>query len=439
MAELVLGFAVSLLGLWMASRVSDAASGAFALANQVFGAFFLLFRIVNIGVSVVITQNLGAQNRIGADRIARAALGASTWLGLIVSVAIILGAGSLLQLVQAPEKVAALAYPYLQVLALALLFDAFNASMASVMRAHLHARDVMITILIMHALHLALCIPLMKGFGPIPAMGLPGFAVAMIISRVLGIGIHLFLWRWRLQLKPHLEDWWRLHAELLKPAVQIGLPGAAENVAYRIAMLASLTVVSGFGTQALATHSYAAQIMNLIVLFTVALGFSGEILVGHAIGAGDFKRAHRIVKKCLLWGLIISFLIALSAAASASHLLKLFTNEPRIIAGATALLWLTVILEPGRTFNVIVINALRATGDAKFPVYVGVASMLIVMAGGSWFFGSYLQWGLAGIWVAYAADEWVRGIIMLMRWYGLHWLPVARNSRRRALASKLNL
>ena len=79
LAELVLGFGVGLLGLWLASRESDTASAAFALSNHVQGSFFLLFRIISMGVSVVITQNLGAGNLADADRTARAALGASTW------------------------------------------------------------------------------------------------------------------------------------------------------------------------------------------------------------------------------------------------------------------------------------------------------------------------------------------------------------------------
>ena len=51
-------------------------------------------------------------------------------------------------------------------------------------------------------------------------------------------------------------------------------------------MLVSVTVVAGLGTAQLATHSYAMQLMNVIVLVTVALGLAGEILVGHQAGAG---------------------------------------------------------------------------------------------------------------------------------------------------------
>jgi Na+-driven multidrug efflux pump len=421
LAELLLGFGVGLLGLWLASQESDTASAAFALSNHVHATFFLLFRVISMGVSVVITQNLGAGDRLGAERTARAALGASSWLGLGTGLVVLAGARPLLALLNAPAAVQDLAQPYLQMLALALALDAWNASMSAVMRAHLRPRETMFNILLMHAVHLLLCVPLMRGFGPLPALGLAGFALAMAISRVLGLAVHLALWRWRLQLVPRGADWWTLRWARLAPVLHIGLPGAAENVAYRIAMLMSMTVVAGLGVPQLATHSYASQVMNVIVLFCVAVGFACEILVGHLIGAGHLHA----------WGLGVSTCIALAAAITAPWTLRLFTHDADIIASASTLLWLTVLLEPGRTCNVVVINALRATGDARFPVMAGALSMLLVMAGGSWLLGVYFQLGLVGVWIAYAADEWLRGLIMAARWLRLGWVPLAVATRRR--------
>lgn len=435
-AELVLGFGVGLLGLWLASRESDTSAAAFALSNHLQSAFFLLFRIIGMGVSVVITQYLGAGNRVGADQTARASLGASTWLGIGTGLFVFLSAGPLLELLNSPPPVLTLAEPYLQMLAVALVLDAFNASMASVMRAHLHARDTMLNILAMHLVHLLLCLPLMRGFGPIPPLGLVGFALAMALSRAFGMAVHLVLWRWRLQLVPSWRDWWVLPRALLSPVLHIGLPGAAESIAYRIAMLASVTVVAGLGAMELAIHSYTSQIMNIIVLFTVAVGFACEILVGHLIGAGQLREASRIVRKSLYWGLGISFCIAVAAAISAPWTLTLFTHDPAIIASATTLLWITVLLEPGRTCNVVLINALRATGDARFPVYAGAASMLLVMAGGSWLLAVHFKLGLVGVWIAYAADEGLRGMIMAARWFGHGWLPSAVAARRRVIKGR---
>ncbi len=435
LAELVLGFGVGFAGLWLAAQESDGAVAAFALANQLQGTFFLLFRIISLGLGVVVAQYLGAGQRAGADATARAALGAATWLGLASAIVVALGAPVLLRCLQAPSDVLALGVPYLQMLALALVLDAFNACMGAVMRAHMHARDTMLTILAMHALHLLLCVPLMRGWGPLPPLGLVGFALALALSRGSCLVVHLVLWRWRLALVPGAKDWWMLRPALLAPVLHIGLPGAAENIAYRVAMLASVGVVAGMGAGALATQTYVFQIMNVVVLFTVALGMANEILVGHMVGAGQVREAHLLLRKSMVWGLGVSTILALAAAATAQWSMGWFTRDAGIIATATTLLWIAVVLEPGRTCNVVIINALRATGDARFPVLAGAASMLLVMAGGSWFLGSYLGWGLAGVWTAYAADEWVRGLAMAARWAWLGWVPHARATRRRVRAS----
>jgi putative MATE family efflux protein len=433
LAEMVLGFGVGLLGLWLASRESDTSSAAFALANQLQGTFFLLFRIISMGVSVVITQNIGAGNRVGADATARAALGASTWLGLGSAAVVFAGAAPLLASLNAPADVAGLGVPYLQMLALALVLDAFNASMAAVMRAHLHTRDTMFNILSMHLVHLLLCLPLMRGWGPVPAMGLVGFALAMACSRAFGLVVHLLLWRWRLDLVPSVSDWWYMQWRQLAPVLHIGLPGAAENIAYRMAMLVSVSIVAGLGANALAIQTYAFQLMIMIVLFSASIGFACEILIGHMIGAGQLHQANRLLRKAMVWGVGVSTCLAALAAATAPWTLTLFTRDPQIIASATTLLWITVLLEPGRTCNVIIINALRATGDARFPVAAGAASMLLVMAGGSWLLGVHFELGLVGVWIAYALDEWLRGMTMAMRWHTLGWVSAARATRHRVM------
>ena len=126
----------------------------------------------------------------------------------------------------------------------------------------------------------------------------------------------------------------------------------------------------------------------------------------------------------------MSTTIAVLTALTAPWTLRLFTNDATIIAKATTLLWITVLLEPGRTSNIVVITALRAAGDARFPVLVGSVSMVVIMGFGSWLLGVYCGWGLVGVWVAYALDESVRGGIMAARWFGLGWVKQAVASRR---------
>ena len=428
--ELLLGMAVGLAGTLLAARISDGAGAAFALANHVQAALFILFRVIGAGVSVVLTQSLGAGRRDIADELARASLGASSWIGGLTAIAALLAATPLLRLLNAPPEVLPLAVPLLQALAPALLLDAWNATMASVMRAHLRARDTLAVLVAMQLSLLALALPLM------PRLGLPGFALAVVASRALGLGLHLWLWRQRLDLRPQPAHWWRLPRQELGAILHIGLPGAAENIAYRLALMASIAAAGVLGAKALATHAYAQQLMHFILLFGLATGFGAEIVVGHLVGAGRLHEAHRLVRRALARGLVVSVCVALAAALLARPLLGLFSEDEQILATGATLLWLTVLLEPGRTFNLVVINALRAAGDARYPVAVGAVSMALVLAGGSWLLGIHLGLGLPGLWIAYAADEWIRGLLMWRRWARHDWVPAARATHRRLRASR---
>ena len=438
--ELLLGMTVGIVGTAMAARLSDTSGAAFALSHHVFGTLFLLFRIVGAGVGVVITQALGAGRRDAADAVARAVLGASTWIGLAVALPAALMPGTLLGWMNAPAEVLPLAAPLLILLAPAMLLDAWNATMTAVMRAHLRARDTLAVMVAMQVTHLALMGPLMFGAGPVPglpgflqvpALGLPGYAVALIAARLLAIGLQLWLWRMRLGLRPTWGDAWHLRRAELAAVARIGLPGAAENIAYRLAFMVSVAVVGSMGAAALATHAYAQQIIMVVLLFGLATGLSVETVVGHLVGAGHLRLAHRLVRRALVRGLAVSVVVATLAALLGPWTLRLFTSDGHIIAAATTLLWWTVLLEPGRTFNLVVINALRAAGDARYPVLAGAASMVVVLAGGSWLLGSHLGLGLPGVWIAYVADEWLRGLLMWRRWARLGWVPHARATRKR--------
>ncbi|MCE4557609.1 MATE family efflux transporter [Pelomonas cellulosilytica] len=428
--ELLLGIGIGIIGTMLAARLSDDSGAAFGLANQVFASIFVLFRVIGAGVSVAVTQALGAGRRDQADAVARATVGASVWLGAGGAVAALAAAGPLLAMVNAPPEVAPLAATLLRALAPALLVDALNATMASVMRAHLRSREALIVVVVIQAVTLIVALLAM------PHLGLVGYALACLCGRGTGLALHIVLWRARLNLQLRRSDWWRLVRAPLATVLHIGVPGAAENICYRLAFMVSLAAVAQLGALSLATHAYTMQFLHVILMFGLAIAFAVEILVGHMIGAGELHAAHKLVRKSLARGLVLAVVVSGSFALAGPWLLRQFTSDPRIIELGCTLLWCTVLVEPGRVFNMVVINALRAAGDARYPVVAGAASMLLVLAGGSWFLGVHLGLGLVGVWIAYASDEWIRGLLMWRRWATLGWLPYARSSHRKLRRAK---
>ncbi|PXW95471.1 Na+-driven multidrug efflux pump [Sphaerotilus hippei] len=424
LGEFLIGMTVAMAGLWLASKTSDAAAGAFGMINQVLETLMVLFRVLAIGVGVVITQSLGGARPQAARQTALVGLGASTWAGLVAALWVLLANDWTLDVLNAPDAVSALASPYVQTLALALLLEAYNLTMAAILRAHLHARDTLMVMLVMHGIHLLLAFVLMRGVGDWDGLGLFGYAAAFTVSRAVGLGLHLWLWRRRMQLAPRARDWWVCPLPALMPVLRIGVPGAALEMAYRIAFMMSLAAAARLGVAALATQAYTLQTLKYVLLVSMAIGWACEIMVGHLIGAGEFRTAHRLVRKGLRNGLLASGSLALVAAAAAPWLMQAFTRDPGVIAAAQTLLWLSFALETGRVANLVVLGALRSTGDAVYPVAASITSIVLVLGVGSVVLGRHF--GLPGIWVAYAADEWIRGMLLLRRWDTHGWVQHAR-------------
>lgn len=250
----------------------------------------------------------------------------------------------------------------------------------------------------------------------------------MLISRAIGLVLHLMLWRRGMQLVPRWQDWWRLRWAYLQPVLRIGIPGAGTEATYRIAFLVSLSATAKLGVAALATSSYTLQTMRYVLLASMAIGWAVEIMVGRLVGAGKFRDADALVRKGVRNGLVASGFFVLLAALSSPWLMQVFTRDPAVIHAATVLLWISVALELGRVSNLVVTGAIRAAGDVHYPVVIGVSSQLVFLGAGSYFLGAWI--GLPGVWIAYAVDECVRGVLIWMRWRKLGWLHRARTTVR---------
>lgn len=430
LSEHLLHASVSLLLVWLFSAVSDATAATYGLSTQIIRFFFILFRIVSMGSSVVITQHLGAGDREGAERIARASLWAAVWMGVASALVTVLAADFLLDLMKAPAELKAQATAYMLLAGWTLVADSINATAAAVLRANTYTRDAMRLILVSQLISVGAAVPLMLGWFGLPRLGLIGAGFAFLFAGLCLMAMNFTLWRRRLGIVPRLTDWFVPHWQRLAQVMHIGLPGGGENVVYRICFMINLAFVAVIGAEALATHTYLLQIAYFILLSGLAIGFGTEIVVGHHVGAGQLKMADRVVIKALQYGLCSSVLLALVAALAGPQIMGLFSSDAVVVSMGVKVLWVLVCLEPGRTFNLVVINGLRAAGDARFPVAFGVFSMVAVGVGLAWLLGVHLGWGLVGIWIGFAADEWVRGLAMFARWRYLAWVPHAKRTRR---------
>jgi putative MATE family efflux protein len=431
-AEMFLQMLGSLLTVWLVSRISDQMAAVFAMVNHVVFTFIMICRIISVGVGVgvVVAQHVGGGDVQGAKKLARAALAAAMWMGITSCFIMLIGAQQLLQLLQVPSELMPAATPYLRAVGFMFLVDACTFTITAVLRSYGYSRNTMWQTVGTQIVHFSVAVPLMLGLWGLPQLGIWGLIWGSLISRTLVFALGLWQWSKLIDIRMAAADWVTFRRTELAEVLHIGLPGAGEGLAYRLSFMVIMAMVAGMGAQAIATHAYTFQVIHFILLFGMVTGLGTEIVVGHNVGAGRLHSANRAVFTALGWGLFISTGVALLAALFGKPILRIFTQNEAIVALGSELLWLCLLLESGRTFNLVVINGLRAAGDVRFPLFAGVFYMFAVAVGLSWLLGVHWGWGLPGVWIAMALDEWSRGLTMLLRWRSKAWLQHARRVHR---------
>ncbi|MEQ8154635.1 MAG: MATE family efflux transporter [Clostridiaceae bacterium] len=409
----------------MLSRYSDNAVAAVGVSNQLIMMVNILFGLLATGTSVLIAQNLGAGNKNEASKIATVSLALNLVIGIILSLALYLGSGMILRIMGIRQELMGFGTDYLKIVGGFMFLQAILMTCTAIVRSHGFTKASMLITLLMNIIHVIL--DYMFIFGPfgIPVLGVRGVAFSTNVCKVLGLIIILYIVFKKVDRNISIKLLNPFPGKIVSNLMKIGIPTAGEQLSYNLSQLTITYFMNFLGNEALVTKAYVQNIVMFAALFAISIGQGTEILVAHLVGADKKEKAYETCLRSLRSGFLISAAIAFVFAAFRLQLLSLFTENPHIVAQGAMVLVIDVILEPGRSFNVIVINCLRASGDVKFPVYMGILSMWGISVTMSYFLGIYMGLGLAGMWAAFALDEWFRGIFMLWRWRTKKWVNMA--------------
>jgi len=413
----------------MLSHYSSDAVAAMSLASQFAYFIQLLYMMVSIGSSVLITQNLGAGRPRQAGLYGVGSLTLIVGVSLVVSVLIALGGGLVVDLYRLDPQVARYARQFLTIYGGLSFFMAINVGQASILRSWGFARDPMLVNVLCLLLTVggnALCLFGLFGF---PVLGVIGVAASTVASQAVGCVLSAWMIHRRRGLELPLREAKHLPAHIYRSILVIGIPTAGENISYSLSQIVVLAMLSSMGTLALTTYGILMAILRYVFMPGVSIGAAGQLLVGYLVGAGRHGEATRRVYRYFATGISISVVLVVALQVVHRPLLGLFSQDPRVFALAASVLLVSLVLEPGRNLNTIVVPALKGAGDVRVPVCIAIASMWGVSVLGAWFLGVWLGMGLVGVWMAMAADEWLRGIVMLLRWRSGVW-------RRSALISR---
>ncbi|WP_436853076.1 MATE family efflux transporter [Bacillus altitudinis] len=405
----------------MLSQYSDNSVAAVGVSNQLLNLLIVMFSFITTGTTIVIAQLLGASRKQEATQVAYVSLGTNFLISFVISLLMFVLAVPILHMMGLSRELMPDATVFLQIVGLLSFIQALIMTYSAILKSYGFTRDTMYVTIGMNLLNVAGNYLVIFGPFGFPVLGVMGVALSTSFARLIGLTAMILIVRHRIGLRFSFKRMFYIQRTHLKKLLKIGIPSAGEQLSYNGSQMIITLFITFMGTQALAAKVYTQNLMMFIMLFGAAISQGTQILIGRLIGAKEFDAAYRRCMKSLYWAIAISLLSSTALSLSSTHLLTFFTSNSEIIQIASLLLILTIILEPGRSFNMVIINSLRAAGDAKFPVYMAMISMWGIGLPIAYLLGIQLEMGLIGVWISFIVDEWVRGIFMYRRWRSRIW------------------
>lgn len=411
--ELVMESTFAVVDIYFVGQLGASAVATVGLTETY---LFLLYSVamgLAMAVTAIIARRIGEKNKDDAGASAVQSIILAILASLPFAIGGIFFAKELLALMGADEWSLTHGYRYTQWMlggngVIVLLF-VINA----IFRGAGDAAIAMRVLWIANGLNIILDPLLIFGWGPVPAMGIEGAAIATTLGR--GFGVAIQLWTLlkggkHIQVKLFQLIW---DAKVILNIIKTSLGGIGQMVVAMTSWIFIMRILSDVGSEAVAGSTIALRIMMFTLMPAWGLSNAAATLVGQNLGAGSPERAEDSVWKIGFYNMI--FLIAVSVVYFFFNesLMRIFTDNPNVIAiGAE---WLRILSYAYFVYGwwMVSVQAFNGSGDTKTPTKINIVFFWLIQIPLSYVLAIELGWAHSGVFWAVFFSETSVGLYTL--------------------------
>ena len=415
--EFFVGFADSV----MVASLGEAAISGVSLVDFLVQLLIFSFSALATGGAVVAGQYLGNNQIKKAQDSATQLIWFSAILSTILMIVVLFLRHFLIGLLfgQIEADVWANADVYLYFMALSIPFLAIYNAGAAIFRTTNNAATPMQILFICDILNVignAICIYYL-------GWDVRGVAIPTVIARLLAAVLILYFVMdedYKLHIKRTIRH--KFDVVLLRKVLQVGIPYGVENGLFQLGRVLVLSLVSTFGTMAIAANSvgYAIGIFSVLPGFAINLGLTA--VISNCVGANDYEQARYYNKKILIIVVISHIIINAVIFALLPFILGIYNLSPQTAAMASEMvIWhgiFAIIIWP---LSFTLPATFRGAGDSKSVMYISLIVMFTCRIALSYVIADWMGIGVFGTWIAMFIDWYVRAGIYVYRYFSNKW------------------
>lgn len=253
--------------------------------------------------------------------------------------------------------------------------------------------------------------------------GVAGVAVPTLISRIVAAIIMFALSLNSSNLVyVKIKNVFAWNQEMISRILKIAVPNGIENGLFTLGRVLVTSIVALFGTSQIAANSVAGSIDQIAVVVVNAINLGIVVVVGQCIGANDYEQAKYYIKKLMKISYIVTGIIGSAVILLLPWILNLYSlsSEARNLTFILVIMHniMATALHPTAF---VLPNGLRAAGDVKFSMVVGIVSIILFRLGAAVLFGIIFNLGIIGVWIAMGSDWLCRSVCFVIRFIKGKW------------------
>jgi len=391
-------------------------------------SFPVMFLSISLGLgfavagSILIAQYFGAKDHGKVDHVA-----AQTIL-MIVIISIILGiTGYILSplflhtLGVAPEVYDG-ALSFMRVSFIGLIFNFSFFMFQSILRGVGETTVPVYIVLGTVLLNFVLDPLFIYGWGPIPASGVSGAAIATVgtqsIAAIIGFVI---LFKGKYSVRLHLHDL-RPDAAYIKRAFFLGFPASIEQSARALGLIVMTYLITSFGTVSMAAYGVGSNVLQVVMIPAMGLSMAIATLVGQNIGARNMERAARIARLGSVVGFIALEAFGIIIFFTAAPIVQFFVpSDPQVIDAGADFLRIMAFSWGFIGLQFCLTAVFRASGNMVMTMMLTILSQWVFQFPLAYILSKHTSMGIDGIWWSIPISNVVVGVIVVLLYMKGDW------------------
>jgi len=408
MLEMMMESVFALVDLYFVGHLENSsfAVQTVGLTESVLTIIYSLAIGISMAATAVVARRIGEKDPVAAAKAGMQAILIAFAITVVISGFGVYYGTEILLLMGASPEAAAHGTPFIQIMMGGSISIMLLFLINGIFRGAGNAAVAMKSLWLANLSNIILCPIFINGFGPIPAFGLTGAAIATTIGRSIGVLYqlyHLFNGRNVLKitiayLKPSFKQ--------IKAIVSIASPAVLQFVIASCSwiFLAQLVATTG-GDVASAGYQTAMRLMMFFLLPAWGLSNAAATLVGQNLGAKQVNRAEEAVLKTAKYNVIYMGSVMLISLLGAEILVGFFSNDSDVQNIAVEAVRIIALGYVFYGIGMVMINAFNGAGDTKTPTWVNLFGFWFFQIPLAYLLAKYFKMGPTGVFIAIPVAE----------------------------------